>query len=399
MLLNEKESTIYMDHNATTPLHPEVLDAMMPFLEEYQGNPSSIHQAGRETRCAIEDARGIVADFIGAELDDEIIFTSGGTEADNLAIKGFEAANDNLHYIVTSKIEHPAVLRPYESIKRRLHNVIYLEVDWSGMINVSKLLFLKDTVSFCSLMHANNETGNIQPIHEAAKICEKCGIILHVDAVQSFGKIPLLVGDLGADMLSISGHKIYGPKGIGALYVRRGLKIAPLLQGGHQERDLRAGTENVPAIVGFGKAVQIAKRDMGQESERISSLRDNLMTGIAENIKDIIFNTDYSSCLPNTVNVSFLDVESDVALLMLDQHGIQASNGSACESGSIQPSHVLKAMGRSDEVARGAIRFSLGKENTQEHIDYLLEVLPGIISAIREDSQDARIRASNLSNR
>ena len=376
-----------MDHNATTPLHPEVLEAMMPFLEDYHGNPSSLHQAGREARCAVEDAREFIAASIGAEPD-EIIFTSGGTEADNLAIKGFYAANDNLHCLATSKIEHPAVLRPCESLKRRLHNVIYMDVEWNGIINVSKLFFLKDSKSLCSLMHANNETGNIQPIREAAKICEKYGIILHVDAVQSFGKIPILVGDLGADMLSLSAHKIYGPKGIGALYVRKGIKIAPLLQGGHQEHDLRAGTENVAGIVGFGKAVQIAMRDMTKESGKLLYLRDNLMSYIAKNIKDIIFNTDYNSCLPNTVNVSFLGVESDVVLMMLDQHGIQASNGSACESGSVQPSHVLKAMKRSDEVARGAIRFSLGRENTQEHIDYLLEILPGIISAIREDSSD-----------
>ena len=375
---------VYLDHNATTPTHPEVVKEMLPYYGKIYGNPSSIHQFGQEARKAIDEAREKVADFIGA-IQEEIIFTSGGTEADNFAIKGIAYANEKKgKHIITSSIEHHAVLNPCKYLEKQGFQVTYLPVDKYGLVDPDEVekAITKETI-LITIMHANNEIGTIEPIAEIGKIAKEKGICLHTDAVQTVGKIPVNVNKLNIDSLSLSAHKIYGPKGIGGLYVRKGIRIQPLIEGGHHEKNRRAGTENVPAIVGLGKAVEIAKTTLDKESIYLTNLRDGLCSGIGEKIDSVYLNGHPVKRLPNTLNMSFEFVEGESIILNLDMKGIAVSSGSACTSGSLEPSHVLKAMGVEPAIAQGSVRFSLGKDNTEEDIDYVLEVLPEIIVRLR----------------
>lgn len=375
---------VYLDHNSTTPTHPEVVKAMLPYYGKIYGNPSSIHQFGQEARKAIDEAREKVADFIGA-IQEEIIFTSGGTEADNFAIKGIAYANEKKgKHIITSSIEHHAVLNPCKYLEKQGFQVTYLPVDKYGLVDPDEVekAITKETI-LITIMHANNEIGTIEPIAEIGKIAKEKGICLHTDAVQTVGKIPVNVNKFNIDSLSLSAHKFYGPKGIGGLYVRKGIRIQPLIEGGHHEKNRRAGTENVPAIVGLGKAVEIAKATLDKESIYLTNLRDGLCSGIGEKIDSVYLNGHPGKRLPNTLNMSFEFVEGESIILNLDMKGIAVSSGSACTSGSLEPSHVLKAMGVEPAIAQGSIRFSLGKDNTEEDIDYVLEVLPEIIVRLR----------------
>lgn len=378
---------IYLDHNATTPLHPEVLEAMLPYYKEAFGNPSTIYSFGQETRKATDEARETVANLIGASPE-EIIFTSGGTEADNLALKGVPAALEKKgKHIVASSIEHHAVLSTLKYLEKRGCKVSFLPVDEHGWLDPGEVeeAITSQTV-LISVMHANNEVGTIEPISEIGEIAQKAGIYLHTDAVQTIGKIKVNVDDLKVDLLSLSAHKFYGPKGVGALYVRKGTRIRPLLHGGYQERRRRAGTENVAGIVGLGKAAEIAPKEMVQQSRRESNLRDRLEKMIRENINHCQLNGHPTQRLPNTLNISFEFIEGESLILNLDLKGIAASSGSACTSGSLEPSHVLMAMGVAPEIAQGSIRFSLGRDNQKEDIDYTVENLVEIVTRLREMS-------------
>lgn len=378
---------IYLDHNATTPLHPEVLEAMLPYYKEAFGNPSTIYSFGQETRKATDEARETVANLIGASPE-EIIFTSGGTEADNLALKGVPAALEKKgKHIVASSIEHHAVLSTLKYLEKRGYQVSFLPVDEHGWLDPGEVeeAITSQTV-LISVMHANNEVGTIEPISEIGEIAQKAEIYLHTDAVQTIGKIKVNVDDLKVDLLSLSAHKFYGPKGVGALYVRKGTRIYPLLHGGYQERRRRAGTENVAGIVGLGKAAEIAPKEMVQQSRRESNLRDRLEKMIRENINHCQLNGHPTQRLPNTLNISFGFIEGESLILNLDLKGIAASTGSACTSGSLEPSHVLMAMGVAPEIAQGSIRFSLGRDNRKEDIDYTVENLVEIVTRLREMS-------------
>lgn len=378
---------IYLDHNSTTPLHPEVLEAMLPYYKEAFGNPSTIYSFGQETRKATDEARETVANLIGASPE-EIIFTSGGTEADNLALKGVPAALEKKgKHIITSSIEHHAVLSTLKYLEKRGYQVSFLPVDEHGWLDPGEVeeAITSQTV-LISVMHANNEVGTIEPISEIGEIAQKAGIYLHTDAVQTIGKIKVNVDDLKVDLLSLSAHKFYGPKGVGALYVRKGTRIYPLLHGGYQERRRRAGTENVAGIVGLGKAAEIAPKEMVQQSRRESNLRDRLEKMIRENINHCQLNGHPTQRLPNTLNISFEFIEGESLILNLDLKGIAASTGSACTSGSLEPSHVLMAMGVAPEIAQGSIRFSLGRDNRKEDIDYTVENLVEIVTRLREMS-------------
>lgn len=378
---------IYLDHNATTPLHPEVLEAMLPYYKEAFGNPSTIYSFGQETRKATDEARETVANLIGASPE-EIIFTSGGTEADNLALKGVPAALEKKgKHIITSSIEHHAVLSTLKYLEKRGYQVSFLPVDEHGWLDPGEVeeAITSQTV-LISVMYANNEVGTIEPISEIGEIAQKAGIYLHTDAVQTIGKIKVNVDDLKVDLLSLSAHKFYGPKGVGALYVRKGTRIYPLLHGGYQERRRRAGTENVAGIVGLGKAAEIAPKEMVQQSRRESNLRDRLEKMIRENINHCQLNGHPTQRLPNTLNISFEFIEGESLILNLDLKGIAASTGSACTSGSLEPSHVLMAMGVAPEIAQGSIRFSLGRDNRKEDIDYTVENLVEIVTRLREMS-------------
>ncbi len=375
---------IYLDHNATTPVHPEVVKEMLPYYTEIYGNASSFHQFGQQARKAVEEAREKVADFIGAKSG-EIIFTGGGTEADNFAIKGIAYANQAKgKHIITSSIEHHAVLNSCKYLEKQGFRITYFPVDKYGLINPEDVKkAIEDETIFISIMHANNEMGTIEPIAEVGKIAKEKGIYFHIDAVQSAGKIPLKVDELNVDLVSLSGHKIYGPKGIGVLYIRKGTKIQPLIHGGHHEKNKRAGTENVPGIVGLAKAIEIVRITMEEETVRLTNLRDRLWVRINEKIEDVFLHGHERERLPNTLNLSFEGVEGEAIILDLDMKGIAVSTGSACTSGTLEPSHVLKAMGVNPQVAQGAIRFSLGEDNTQEDIDYVADILSGIISRLR----------------
>ena len=372
-----------MDHNATTPVLPDVLEAMLPYFREYFGNASSVHSFGRDARNGMEEARERLANFIGAQSS-EIIWTSGGTESDNFAIEG--AAYDNIKkgkHIITSLIEHPAILNTCKHLETHGFEVSYLTVDKYGVIDLDELRnLIRDETVLITVMQANNEVGTIQPLKEIGKIAKEKGIIFHSDAVQSLGKIPINVNDLGVDMLSFSAHKIYGPKGIGALYIRKGTKVEPLIRGGHHERNRRGGTENVPGIVGFGKAVEIASSDMEQESKRLWNLTEKLKDGLLEKLDYIYVNSHPTQRLPNTMNISFDYVEGESILLNLDMKGVAASTGSACSSGSLEPSHVLLALGICSATAQGAIRFSLGRSNTEEDVNFILDELPIIVNRL-----------------
>ncbi len=378
---------IYLDHNATTPLSGEVFEAMVPYLRDEWGNPSSIHWAGRAPKKAIEDARERVSAFINA-TPQEIIFTSSGTEGDNHAIKGIAfSKRDKGNHIITTKVEHPAVLNTCKYLSKNGFEITYLGVDGDGLIDLDELKgSITPRTILITVMFANNETGVIFPIKEIGEIAKEHGITFHTDAVQAAGKIPIDVRNLGVDLLTISGHKIYGPKGVGALFVRKGVRLVPLIHGGHHERNRRGGTENVPGIVGLGKACEIAMRDMEEETAHLRSLRDRLERGLMERIPHVKLNGHREKRLPNTTNLSFEFVEGESLLLSMDMQGIAASSGSACTSGSLEPSHVLVAMGLKHEVSHGSVRFSLGKDNTVEDIDFVIETIPPIVERMRSMS-------------
>lgn len=375
---------IYLDHAATCPTDPEVLEAMQPYFTEHFGNPSSIYSISRTTRNAIETARAILAKAIGA-APEEIVFTSGGSESDNFAVKGVaHALREKGRHIITSQIEHHAVLYTCKYLEKNGYTVTYLPVDHDGIIRIEELekAIRPDTI-LITIMHANNEIGSIQPIREIGEIAKKHKIVFHTDAVQTFGHIPVDVNELNADLLSISGHKFYGPKGVGALYIRKGTKITPLIHGGDQERRRRASTENVPGIVGLGKAVEIARDVMTGELQRQARLRDEFIQKILTTIPDSRLNGAPLQRLPNNINISFKGIEGESILLNLDMYGIAASTGSACSSSSLEPSHVLLAIGLDHELAHGSVRFSLGKHTTAEDLNSVAEILPGIIRKLR----------------
>ena len=378
---------IYLDHAATTPVKPEVLDAMMPYFTQSFGNPSSIYQVAQINKKAIDDARETIAKHLGANTN-EIFFTSGGTEADNWAIKGIVEANKNKgNHIITTKIEHHAVLHTCEYLEKQGFEVTYLDVNEEGVIDLEALkAAIKDTTILISIMYANNEVGTIMPIKEIGAIAKEHGIAFHTDAVQAIGQVRIDVKEQNIDALSLSGHKIYGPKGIGVLYIRRGLRITNLIHGGAQERGRRAGTENVPAIVGIAKAMELAYTDLEAKNERIKGLRDKLMNGILETIPYSKLNGSITNRLVNNVNIGFEFVEGESLLLLLDMNGVAASSGSACTSGSLDPSHVLLALGLPHEKAHGSLRLTLGEGTTEQEVDYVLEKLPAIVQRMRDMS-------------
>ena len=377
---------IYLDHAATTPVNPKVLETMLPFYNELFGNPSSIHGFGREVAIHIDKAREKLANAIGAASPKEIYFTSGGTEADNLAIFGVaEALEKKGKHIITSVVEHHAVLDSCEALEKKGYELTKIPVDQHGVIDLEALKnAIKDDTILITLMHANNEVGTIQPIEEVVKIAKEKGVYVHTDAVQTFGSIPVNVQDLGVDLLTISSHKIYGPKGVGALYVRKGTKLKSLVFGGAQERKLRPGTENVAGIMGFCKAAEMAV-DTLANNERIAKMRDRLIEGLLE-IEDVKLNGHPTKRLPGNANVSIEYIEGEALLLSLDMEGIAASSGSACTSGSLDPSHVLMAMGLSHQTAHGSLRLTLGKGTTEEDIDFCLKVMPEIVQRLRSMS-------------
>ena len=378
---------VYLDHAATTPLKQEVLDEMLPFLTTNYGNPSSLYAIGRISKNAIELSREKVAKAINAQIT-EIFFTSSGTEADNWAIRGaaYQNRKKGMH-IITTAIEHPAVLNTCRQLELEGFEVTYLAVDEFGSIGLPQLIaaIRADTI-LISIMYANNEIGTIQPIKKIAEIAHAKGVLFHTDAVQVVGSMSVDVKDLGVDLLSLSGHKFYGPKGIGVLYIKKGVRIQNYMNGGAQEKNRRAGTENVAGIVGIGKAIEIAVQNLKSNQKHIFSLRDRAMEGILKNIPFVHLNGNTLNRLPGNLNVSFQFIEAESLTIMLDQRSIAASSGSACASGSFDPSHVLLAIGLSHELAFGSIRFSFGEENTDADVDYLLEVLTETVQKLREMS-------------
>lgn len=385
-------SRIYLDYNATTPLDPRVHDAMRPYFEGAFGNPGAAHARGREAKAALEQARETVAGLLGTADKDEVVFVSSGTEADNLAIAGVALAyQERGRHIITSAVEHSAVLETCTALEERGFSVTYLPVDEHGMLDVQGLrrAIRTDTI-LVSVMHANNETGALFPLAEVGALTREREILFHTDAVQSFGKVPINLRHLMIDLLSLSGHKIYGPKGVGALYVRRGVRLHPFLRGGGQERGRRAGTENIPAIVGLAEAARIVYQEMLGEGERIGKLRDRLEAGIRSRIEGVKVNAEKSPRLSHTSNVTFDGVEAQTLVAGLDLEGIAVSAGSACHVGSLQPSHVLRAMGLTREQVEGSIRLSLGRFTQGEDIDCVLEILPRLVTRHRENAPAAR---------
>lgn len=381
---------IYLDNNATTQTAPEVVEVMLPYFTQKYGNASSMHTFGGMNRKAVEDARKQVAALIGAQYPDEIIFNAGGTEADNTAINSALSSYPDKKHIITSAVEHPAIMEFYKKLQSRGYTVDYIGVDEFGRFNMQQFKsVINANTAIVSIMWANSETGTIFPIEEIAKITKENGALFHTDAVQAVGKIPLKVEGTHIDMMSISAHKFHGPKGIGALYVKRGTRFMPYLIGGHQEKARRAGTENVPGIAGFGKAAEMALASVADTS-KISSLRDFLEAQLTKNIPDAKINGDIENRLPNTSNISFGYVEGESILLHLDDYGICASSGSACTSGSLEPSHVLRAMGVNFNFAHGSVRFSLSDKTTQEDVNKVIEVLPSIIEKLRAISPFGR---------
>lgn len=374
----------YLDYAATTPTHPEVVAAMLPYFTEAFGNPSSIHSHGQEAKQALEEARDKVAALIGAESE-EVIFTGSGTEADNFALKGVAYANESRgNHIITSTIEHHAVSETAKFLERRGFRVTYLPVDEYGLVDPDDVRrAITDKTILISLMQANNEVGTIEPIAEIGRIAREAGVYLHTDAVQTVGHIPVDVNELRVDLLSLSAHKFYGPKGVGALYIRKGTKLVPFIHGGEQESGWRASTHNIPGIVGLGKAVELAQQEMSEEAERVTHLRDRLIDGFRERLDHIRFNGHPTNRLPNNVSVTVDFVEGESVLLNLDLEGISASTGSACSSSSLEPSHVLLAMGLLQEQAHCSLRFSLGKWTSEEDIDRVLEVMPKVVAKLR----------------
>ncbi|MGE5417662.1 MAG: cysteine desulfurase NifS [Acidobacteriota bacterium] len=378
---------IYMDHSATTPVDPEVFQAFNPYYYDSYGNPSSVHSAGQIARKGVEQARDSIALLINASPE-EIIFTSGGTEADNQAIIGYlEAKGKPGDHIITSAIEHHAVLETCQYLSKQGYELTILPVDKYGQVSPGELRrALRSDTKLVSIMHANNEIGTIQPIKELAAAAHEVGAVFHTDAVQTVGRIAVDVKDLGVDMLSASAHKLYGPKGIGCLYLKKGLRVKSRLHGGGQERKMRAGTENVPGIVGFGKAAEIARRDMTKNADKLTAMAQRLADGLLNAVPNSFVTGHPVRRLPGHVSMCFEFVEGESILLMLDMEGIMASSGSACTSGSLEPSHVLLALGLPHEIAHGSVRLTMGKGNTDADVDHVLDVLPGIISRLREMS-------------
>jgi len=382
---------VYLDNNATTMVAPEVLEAMLPFLGERYGNPSSIHTFGGNVAREIARGREHLAVLLGAQPA-EIVFNSGGTEADNTAILSALATMPDRREIVTTRVEHPAVLNLCKHLAReRGHTVRWLSVDRQGILDMEEVrAAISDRTAIVSVMWANNETGVIFPVEEIAEIAHEHGAMMHTDAVQAVGKIPVNMAHSGIDFLSLSGHKLHGPKGIGALYVRRGTRFSPFVVGGHQESNRRGGTENVPGIVGLGEAARIAAAHIREENERVKKLRDRLQQGLLDAIPYAHVNGDPESRLPNTLNIGFEFVEGEAILMRMDDKGICASSGSACTSGSLEPSHVLRAMGVPFTSVHGSIRFSLSRYNTDHEIEYVVSEVPGIIGFLRQLSPFGR---------
>ncbi|MCE5346896.1 MAG: cysteine desulfurase NifS [Bacteroidales bacterium] len=379
--------TVYMDHSATTPVDPEVFNEMIPFYMDQFGNASSVYSLGQNARRAVEKAREQVAELINASPK-EIVFTSGGTEADNLALITYMQVNHSRgNHLITSSIEHHAILHTCEYLEKQGFEITILPVNNYGLVELNDLeKAMKPNTTLVSIMHANNEVGTIQPIKELADIAHQGGAAFHTDAVQSLGKIPVDVKDMGIDMLSGSSHKLYGPKGVGFLFVKKGIRISNFLHGGGQERKLRAGTENVPGIVGLGKAAELAGIHMPERAEKLKRLGNRLIEGIIKTIPNSRLTGHPQNRIPGSVSFCFEFVEGESILLMLDGLGIMASSGSACTSGSLDPSHVLLALGIPYEIAHGSLRLTMGKDNTDEDVDYVLEVLPSIIVNLRKMS-------------
>ncbi len=379
--------TVYMDYAATTYTKPEVLEDMIPYFTEFYGNPSSIYSISRETKKAIDKARNRIAKAINADPA-EIYFTGGGSEADNWAIKGIALANKNKgNHIITTKIEHHAVLHTCEYLEKQGFEVTYLDVDEEGSIRLEELKnAIKPSTILVTIMTANNEIGTVQPIKEIGAICKERKVFFHTDAVQAIGHIDMDVKNMDIDALSLSGHKIYGPKGVGVLYLRKGIKIHNLVHGGAQERNRRAGTENVAGIVGLGKAIELAMENLTEEKERLTYLRDKLIKGLLEIPYSKLNGSVGDKRLPGNVNISFEFIEGESVLLMLDAKGICASSGSACTSGSLDPSHVLLSIGLPHEVAHGSLRLTMGAKTTEEEVDYVIETVPAIVQRLRDMS-------------
>ncbi len=381
------EQRIYLDHAATTYTKPEVLEEMLPYFTKAYGNPSSVHSFGREARRALDKARKRTAEALKADPV-EIYFTSGGSEADNWAIKGVALANKNKgDHIITTSIEHPAVLDTCRYLEKEGFKVTYLPVDQYGMVSVKDVeKAITDKTILISVMMANNEIGTIQPIKEIGQIAKEHKVYFHTDAVQAIGSIPIDVNDLNVDLLSLSAHKFYGPNGVGALYIRKGVKIGPYIHGGAQERNKRAGTENLAGIIGLGKAIELVVENMEKNNKKLIGMRDRLIKEIMSKVEYTRLNGHPEKRLPGNVNLSFEFIEGEALLLSLDLKGIAGSSGSACTSGSLDPSHVLLAIGLSHEIAHGSLRLTLGDDNTDQEIDYVIEVLPEIVNRLREMS-------------
>ncbi|MCQ4573945.1 MAG: cysteine desulfurase NifS [Candidatus Brocadiales bacterium] len=382
--------TVYVDNNATTRVADEVVEEMLPYFTELYGNPSSMHTFGGQLHKKIEQAREKVADLIGADPS-EITFTSCGTESDNAAIRGALESHPKKRHIVTTRVEHPAVLHQCRQLARHGYELTEIAVDQEGLLDLGELrAAIRGDTAIVSVMHANNETGVVFPVEEAAQIAREKGAVFHTDAIQTVGKLPMDMSKGNIDMLTISGHKLHAPKGVGALYIRRGVKFKPLIVGGHHENGKRAGTENIPYIMGLGKACELAKKYMKEEQGRVKSLRDKLEEHLLTNIPNARLNGHKTLRLPNTTNISFEYVEGEAILLLLDEAGICASSGSACSSGSLEPSHVLMAMGVPFTAAHGSIRFSLSHYNTEDDVDYILESIPPIMKKLKDISPYAR---------
>lgn len=378
---------VYLDYSATTPMKKEVVDAMLPYFTEHFGNPSSIHSFGRDAKNTVNQARETIASALGAKRE-EIYFTAGGTESDNWAIKGIaKSMKGKGNHIITSTIEHHAVLHTCQTLEKEGYEVTYLPVDETGLIDLNDLkAAIKDTTILITIMFANNEIGTVQPIAEIGQIAKENGVLFHTDAVQAFGNMPIDVTEMNIDILSVSSHKIYGPKGIGAMYIRKGVRIGAYMDGGAQERKRRAGTENVPGIVGFAKAVELAMENMDAHIAHLTALRDKLAKGIMDAIPYSKYNGHPTQRHPGNVNICFEFIEGESLLLSLDLKGIAASSGSACTSGSLDPSHVLMAIGLTHEIAHGSLRLTVGDFTTEEDVDYVIEQLVPIVDRLRQMS-------------
>jgi cysteine desulfurase len=376
---------VYMDHGAGMPLDSRVFEAMKPYFMENYGNPSSSHSSGNVARNAMESAREKVARLVAAEKPQEVIFTSGGTESNNLAIKGFAYRNrEKGNHIITTAIEHISVINICKFLQKQGFEVTYVPVDKQGVVDLEKLEeAINDKTILISVMYANGEIGTIQPIREIGKLARENKVIFHVDAVAAAGKVPINVKEENIDLLSLSSNDMYGPKGVGALYIKKGTKVQPIIQGGGQERGLRSGTENIPGIVGMGKAAEVAQKEMEAEGERLTQLRDKLIKGVLDKIDYSFLNGHPTDRLPNNANLRFSYIEGESLILGLDMYGVQVSSGSACTSKTLEPSHVLLAIGLAHEEAHGSLVFTLDKQNSEEDVDYVLEVLPDVVKRLR----------------